>query len=99
MNIILFCRIVYIDMEIFKPIKIPEEISKEKPSDIQHDNIETLDEQITNNLTPTNLCARDTVIEDTANSNSNHDDIGNNQNYVNGCQKRAQWAEENLVID
>ena len=78
-------------MEIFKPIKLPDE--KEKPSDIQHDNIETLDEQIANNLTPTNLCARDTTIEETTISSSNYDDTRNNQNYVNGCQKRAQWAE------
>ena len=98
MNIILFCRIVYIDMEIFKPVKLPEKISIEKPSsDIQHDNDETSDKQITNNLTPTNLCARDTTIED---NTINHDDINtNNQNFVNGCQKRAHWAAENLVTD
>ena len=52
-----------------------------------------IDEQIANNLTPTNLCARDTTIEETTISSSNYDDTRNNQNYVNGCQKRAQWAE------
>ena len=85
MNIILFCRILYTDMEVFQCSKVPKKVSDEKV---------TLENETTEQSPSISL--KEEVVPFTSQSNSFNK---NNQNFVNGCQKRKEWSPENLVRD
>lgn len=95
MNIILFCRILYTDMEVFqcsKQSKLPEKtISVEKVTLLE-------DEPNEHETTSAKLSSEEKMEDVSSNIQSNSFNT-NNQNFVNGCQKRKEWSPENLVRD
>ena len=94
MNIILFCRILYTDMEVFqcsKQSKLPDTISVEKVTLLE-------DEPNEHGTTSAKLSSEEKMEDVSSNIQSNSFNT-NNQNFVNGCQKRKEWSPENLVRD
>ena len=94
MNIILFCRILYTDMEVFlfQCSKLPDTISVEKVTLLEAE----LDEHSISKILSSE--EKEEEEEDSSNIQSNSFNT-NNQNFVNGCQKRKEWSPENLVRD
>ena len=95
MNIILFCRIIYTDREVFqcsKQSKLPETISVEKVTLLEDEPNEH------GPLTSAKLLSEEKMEDVSSNIQSNSLNT-NNQNFVNGCQKRKEWSPENLVRD
>ena len=92
MNIILFCRILYTDMEVFQCSKVPDKVSDEKVTLIENETTEQ-SPSISLKLSSED---KEEVVPFTSQSNSFNT---NNQNFVNGCQKRKEWSPENLVRD
>ena len=93
MNIILFCRILYTDMEVFQCSKLPETISVEKVTLLEAE----LDEHSTSMILSSE--EKEEEKEDSSNNVQSNSFNTNNQNFVNGCQKRKEWSPENLVRD
>ena len=95
MNIVLFCRIVYVDLEAV----IPSKLSSSK-CDLKED-IEIVKQQT---QIPSNG-------HKDVKSNEDCDDFYSaqtcedssitylNQNFVNGCQKRKEWTHESIARD
>ena len=92
MNIILFCRILYTDMEVFQCSKVPEKVSEEKVTLVKTEPTEQ-SPSISLKLSSED---NEEVVPFTSQSNSFNT---NNQNFVSGCQKRKEWSPENLVRD
>ena len=87
MNIILFCRILYTDMEVFqcsKQSNLPEKtISVEKVTLLEED------EPNEHETTSAKLSSEEKMEDVSSNIQSNLFNT-NNQSFVNGCQK---WKE------
>ena len=90
MNIILFCRILYTDIEVFQCSNLHETVSVEK---------EGLTTTEPNDPSPSisRKLSFDGKEESVSSNGQSHNT--NNQNFVNGCQKRKEWSPENLVRD
>ena len=92
MNVILFCRILYVDVEAVFPSMVQNNISIEKCSDSP----ETVNAQKeVQNLDFVGVTEKD-LTEEISSEQFSTESFSNNQNFVNGCQKRREWTQESL---
>ena len=100
MNIILFCRIVYTDMQVFKCSKIQNTISTTDNGNKSRDNVRHLKTEFNNlNQSSATISKEENCLEEEVSYSQSIPSLTNNQNFVNGCQKRNEWAHENLERD
>ena len=105
MNLVLFCRIVYVDLEAVSPftLSISGKTFSRKYETVNENNCNS-DE--TPSPTQLNGCkdiseTENDDCDETFCAQSDEEIISSsiNQNYVNSCQKRREWAPESIVRD
>lgn len=103
MNVVLFCRIVYVDMEAVSPFNLSisgTTFSTKNYENVNENNCHTDEKPFTTSNGCEDITEND-VCDETFCAQSDEEIISSsiNQNYVNSCQKRKEWAPESIVRD
>ena len=87
-------------MQVFKCSKIQNTISTTDNGNKSRDNVSHLKTEFNNlNQSSTTISKEENCLEEEVSYSQSIPSLTNNQNFVNGCQKRNEWAHENLERD